>query len=85
MRPEYHHQLDDLFLKVERLEAVVRSQQQTIVSQQQVIEVQQERIKQLAVCISGGEEKLVELIEAAVVAYMRCLPCFLQHDPKISA
>ena len=47
MGQEYQHQLDDLFLKIEQLEAVVRSQQQTIVSQQQAIEVQQERIKQL--------------------------------------
>jgi len=58
MGPEYQHQLDDLFLKIAQLEAVVRSQQQTIVTQQQAIEVQQERIKQLESALAAAESAL---------------------------
>ena len=56
MRPEYQHQLDDLLRKIEQLEAVVRSQQQTIVTQQQAIEVQQERINQLESALAAAKK-----------------------------
>jgi len=49
MRPEYQHQIDDLLHKIEHLEAVVRSQQQTI-------EVRQERIKQLESALAAAKK-----------------------------
>ena len=49
MGTEYQYQFDDLFRKIEQLEAVVRSQQQTI-------EVQQERIKQLESALAAAKK-----------------------------
>jgi len=49
MGTEYPYQFDDLFRKIEQLEAVVRSQQQTI-------EVQQERIKQLESALAAAKK-----------------------------
>gem|GEM_PF-4185830 len=48
MGTEYQYQFDDLFRKIEQLEAVVRSQQ--------TIEVQQERIKQLESALAAAKK-----------------------------
>jgi transposase len=65
MGPEYQRQLDDLFRKIEQLEAVVQFQQQTIESQQQIIEAQQRtieaqqaRIKELESALAAAESAL---------------------------
>ena len=64
MGQEYQEQFDDILRKIEQLEAVVRSQQQTIevqqatiVSLQATIAVQQERIKQLESALSEKDSR----------------------------
>ena len=47
MGTEYQYQFDDPFRKIEQLEAVVRSQQQTIEVQQQTIEDQQQTMPKI--------------------------------------